>query len=62
MTLTGLQRTLFFTSRNQMALPAAHRTVLAAEGLVNEADFIYFKEDELKITFKNMRYGLLGVN
>ena len=61
MALTALQRTQFFTSGVQMALTDAQRASLDSEGLVNEADFIDFKDDELKTAFKNMRSSLPGV-
>ena len=48
MALTALQRTQFFASGVQMALTDAQRAALDSEGLVNEADFIDFKDDELK--------------
>lgn len=44
-----------------MGLAVEQRTSLAYEGLTNKADFIDYKEDELKIAFKNMRAGLTGV-
>ena len=61
MTLTALQRTNFFTAGVQMGLSGAQRTALANEGLVTEADFIDFKEDEIKTAFKNMRSSIPGV-
>ena len=61
MTLTALQRTNFFTAGVQMALTGAQRTALASEGLVTEADFIDFKDEEIKTAFKNMRSSIPGV-
>ena len=61
MTLTAGQRTNFFTAGVQMALSGAQRTALANEGLVTEADFIDFRENELKTAFKNMRSSIPGV-
>ena len=61
MTLTNTQRTQFFTASVQMGLTNKQRASLGLEGLVTEADFIDFEEDELKTAFKNMRAGLPGV-
>ena len=61
MTLAALQCIHFFTAGVQMALTDAQQTALANEGLVNKADLIEFKEDELKTAFRNMWSSISGV-
>ena len=61
MTLTAAQQNKFFTAGFQMGLTKNQTAVLAAEGLMTEADFIDFKAKDLKVTFKNMSYGVPGV-
>ena len=61
MTLTALQLTNFFTAGVQITLTGAQRTALAYEGLVTEADFIDFKNEELKTAFKNTRSSIPGI-
>ena len=44
-----------------MALPGVQSTALASEGLVTEAEFIDFKDEELKIAFKKIMSSTPGV-
>ena len=43
-----------------MALTNAQREALSREGLASVTDFVDFKEDELKVAFKNARAGIPG--
>uniref|UniRef100_A0A7S2RCB1 Uncharacterized protein n=1 Tax=Eucampia antarctica TaxID=49252 RepID=A0A7S2RCB1_9STRA len=54
------QLTQFYTSGTQMCLTNRQRIRLSTEGLLTINDFEYFKEDELKIAFKNVRSGISG--
>ena len=60
MPFTALQLTTFFTSNLQMALTPDQRGALQREGLVTVHDFEDFKEEELKVAFKNARSGIPG--
>ena len=60
MPFTALQLTTFFTSNLQMALTPDQREALQREGLVTVHDFEDFKEEELKVAFKNARSGIPG--
>lgn len=60
MPFNALQLTHFFTSNTQMALTNAQREALSREGLASVTDFVDFKEDELKVAFKNARAGIPG--
>ena len=60
MPFNALQLTHFFTSNTQMALTNAQREALSREGLSTVTDFVDFKEDELKVAFKNARAGIPG--
>ena len=61
MPFTALQLTHFFTSNQQMALTNVQREALSREGLTSVTDFVDFKEEELKVAFKNARAGIPGV-
>ena len=60
MVFNALQNTHFFTSNAQMALTVEQRQALRREGLETVQDLIDFKEDELKVAFRNARTGIPG--
>ena len=60
MVFNALQNTQFFTSNAQMALTPEQRHALRREGLETVQDLIDFKQDELKVAFRNTRTGIPG--
>ena len=58
--VTATQLTQFFTAGTQMGLTTAQRLALSNEGLTTIDDFADFKEEELKVAFKNVRSGIPG--
>ena len=47
--------TAFFTHATQLGLTSNQRAALAAEGLATPDDFQDFKQEELRVAFKNAR-------
>ena len=61
MPFTVNQTTNFFEVATQMGLSPVIRARLAQEGLEQIANFVDFKEEQLKDAFKNMRTAIPGI-
>ena len=60
MVFTANQNTQFFTSNAQMALTPDQRNALRRQALETVQDLVDFKQDELKVAFRNARTSLPG--